>query len=468
MEMLIPPKQIGRDFVEAYYNIMNKSPENLYRFYTESATFTHDDIDPKKRRTINADGMMAIRDAMQQRLLKYKHTKTKVHTFDSVETLNDGVIVRVSGEISFNEQPMRPFCQSVILVPKSPIHYFVQNDMFRFCDFESDTEKDDGDDLAVKCQSMPTIEKDWGTQCEEDIEPSEERSHYKQTEPRDDCTRNSFDGDAHENEVKMNTSDSGLSSDAEKAIMDIQSLNLKNILQETRNITKESVMKRGSMTTEETEPPVEQDEISVSMNDNEISENHNQLFRDSCVLTIGNVVNPNIEFENAKGDENMAFENEVVDTSNESKHDENSSSSKSRFRKRKEKRKSRGDITKEQVYDSMKEPNEIESTAENNQPPTVQANEIVPSENAAEKAEEKPTEEKKQDTPKTIEKKSYADLAKSGKQEWVDASSVRRDSVPEKYRTRSSLSRRGSRHEQTTSPNGKIQFNFITLFNSIV
>ena len=53
---------------------------------------------------------------------------------DSHETLANGVVVQVSGELSNNGEPMRRFVQNFALVPQSPMEYKVHMDVFRFLD----------------------------------------------------------------------------------------------------------------------------------------------------------------------------------------------------------------------------------------------------------------------------------------------------------------------------------------------
>lgn len=446
--MPTPPKVVGREFARCYYTLMNKSPENLHNFFVESANFIHDDIDPSEQRTLNADSKMAIRDIMHERMAKYKHTSTKIDNVDTLETLNNGLLVRITGEISFNEQPMRPFSQSIILIPHTPFQYFVQNDIFRFCDLDMNAAKSRSD--SVCSQTLP-VEENWGTQCEQYVAPPDEEIASQPTEPRE-----------HENEVKLDTSDSGLSSDAEKAIMDIQSINLKNILLESRTITKESVMKRGPT------PPIPVEE-EIKPAADEIPQNHSALFRDSCILTIGNVINPNIEFDEANPAGNVTLENDKtqnsIDTS-ASKSDENSSG-KTKYRKRKDKRKPKHEMSKEKPAD---EPNEQHEPTEL---PNENNSEHLPTENAPDKAADKLTsdtvKESEEDTSNaTREVKTYADLAKAGKDEWIDELAARRNSNPsiERRKTRISMSgRRNSKAERTPPTNGKLQFSFLEFFN---
>lgn len=446
--MPTPPKVVGREFARRYYTLMNKSPENLHNFFVESANFIHDDIDPLEQRTVYADSKMAIRDIMHERMAKYKHTSTKIDNVDTLETLNNGLLVRITGEISFNEQPMRPFSQSIILIPHTPFQYFVQNDIFRFCDIDMNAAKRRSD--SVCGQTLPA-EENWGTQCEQYVAPDDEIASQP-TEPREH---------ENENEVKLDTSDSGLSSDAEKAIMDIQSINLKNILLESRTITKESVMKRGP-----TPPILVEEEIQPAAD--EISQNHSALFRDSCILTIGNVINPNIEFDEANAAENVSLENDktqdCIDTS-ASKSDENSSG-KTKYRKRKDKRKPKHEMSKEKPADEpskQSEPTEL---------PNESNSEHLLTENAPDKVGDKLTvdtvKESEEDTTKASgEVKTYADLAKAGKDEWIDELAARRNSNPstERRKSRTSMSgRRNSRAERTPPTNGKLQFGFSAIF----
>lgn len=496
----MPPKVVGREFVRQFYTLMNKAPEYLYRFYGEDAKFIYDDLNPVERRTVQAVGKWEIRDIMSERIPNFKHTSTKVHTFDTIDTLDQGLLVQVYGEISFNEQPMRTFSQSVILIPTSPFRYYVQNDIFRFCDYESDGSENQG---SVTGPATPPMQPDWGTQCEEeDIEPYDGQT-AQQAEPRAYSVHHvGVDDDGPENEVKLDTSDSGLSSDAEKVIMDIQSHNLKSILQEQRAITKETVKNRGAT------PPIhtENEAAAAETDAKPVDEaNRTQLFRDSCILTVGNVINPNVEFsDDTKRDEIASLENEraqeSVDTFNASKSDDNNSSSgKLKYRKRKDKKsKARQEMmSKEKSLVESVDANQlpVESkpvTEETIAVPVAAAaadvvvkKEIATPEHTVEKStpiEHKPSEptptsqtavppsppQPEQETPKSIpEMKTYADLAKAGTAEWIDELAQRRGST-DRNRTRPTLVRRSSRTEKTTPSQGKPIFRVLEFLFQLI
>ena len=66
--------------------------------------------------------------------LNFRDCHTKIRQVDSLETANKSVVIQVIGELSNNGQPMRRFFQSFILASKSPTHYYVRNDIFRYQD----------------------------------------------------------------------------------------------------------------------------------------------------------------------------------------------------------------------------------------------------------------------------------------------------------------------------------------------
>lgn len=421
--MPTPPDRVGREFVRQYYTIMNMSPQHLYCFYTDNATFIHDDANANERRTISVEGKMAIRDMMADRLPGFQHTSTKIDQVDTMKTLDNGLLVQILGEISFNEQPMRSFSQTIILTPQTPFKYFVCNDIFRFVDFEDAVD----DDLAIVTQ--PTVEKDWGTQCEEESE---------QTEPR--VARAAEQND---NEVKLDNSDSGLSSDAEKVIMDMQSMNLKNILQESRSITKESVRIRSPLAAEVEPTQVESDDANQSGN-------RSQLFRDSCILTVGNVVNPNIEFEEENSAEKASdMSPDSMDTVRGANEDGQTSKGKQRKRNR---RKHKADKSNDEPADG-KPTESVHDTSE-----STESHETSTPENATEMSGEQPAqpdENPEQEPPKAApEFKTYADLARGGNQPWVDELATRNEPVRpvERSKSRPSLVRRNSRNDKPSPP----------------
>lgn len=261
-DMPIQPTNIGRQFVSCYYNLMNKSPESLFKLYTEDAQFFHDAAVPEQQ-TISVTGKMAIHDVILERINSVRHTCTRVTTVDTSKTLEDGLIVQLIGEISFNDSEFRSFSQSFLLVQQTPFKYFVQNDIFRFNECEQDTD----------------------SQYPESMLPEDQNSGYN-------VENTSFDAYEQIDEEEMikqmaNNDELEGCPELEKSVFDLQSYHLKNVLLEPRSITKKNIMKR---------IPTPENGSTTDVTD-ESTKNHNQLFQDKCILTIGNVINPNIEFE---------------------------------------------------------------------------------------------------------------------------------------------------------------------------
>jgi len=64
----------------------------------------------------------------------------KILQVDSQDTVGDGVVIQVRGELSNNGKPLRRFMQTFVLAPQSPKRYFVRNDIFHY---EDDDPKED-------------------------------------------------------------------------------------------------------------------------------------------------------------------------------------------------------------------------------------------------------------------------------------------------------------------------------------
>merc|ERR1711963_162906 len=82
--------------------------------------------------------------------LNFRDCHAKIRQVDSHETLANGVVVQVSGELSNNGEPMRRFMQTFVLAPQSPKKFYVHNDIFRYQD-EVFHDDDDADDTDREC-----------------------------------------------------------------------------------------------------------------------------------------------------------------------------------------------------------------------------------------------------------------------------------------------------------------------------
>lgn len=89
--------------------------------------------------------------------LNFKDCHAKIVQVDSLETVDQGFVIQVTGELSNNGQPMRRFFQTFVLVPRSPNNYYVRNDIFRYQDevFADEEEVSEAEESEVTRSSAP-------------------------------------------------------------------------------------------------------------------------------------------------------------------------------------------------------------------------------------------------------------------------------------------------------------------------
>ncbi|EZA61417.1 hypothetical protein DMN91_004218 [Ooceraea biroi] len=131
MEASPSPQSVGREFVRQYYTLLNQAPAHLHRFYNQHSSFVHGGLDSNREST-PAIGQKQIHQKIQQ--LNFRDCHAKISQVDSQLTLENGVVVQVSGELSNAGQPMRRFTQTFVLAVQAPKTYYVHNDIFRYQD----------------------------------------------------------------------------------------------------------------------------------------------------------------------------------------------------------------------------------------------------------------------------------------------------------------------------------------------
>ncbi|XP_035736544.1 ras GTPase-activating protein-binding protein 2-like [Vespa mandarinia] len=131
MEASPSPQSVGREFVRQYYTLLNQAPAHLHRFYNQHSSFVHGGLDSNREST-PAIGQKQIHQKIQQ--LNFRDCHAKISQVDSQLTLENGVVVQVSGELSNAGQPMRRFTQTFVLAIQAPKKYYVHNDIFRYQD----------------------------------------------------------------------------------------------------------------------------------------------------------------------------------------------------------------------------------------------------------------------------------------------------------------------------------------------
>ncbi|XP_034184658.1 ras GTPase-activating protein-binding protein 2 isoform X1 [Osmia lignaria lignaria] len=153
MEASPSPQNVGREFVRQYYTLLNQAPAHLHRFYNQHSSFVHGGLDSNREST-PAIGQKQIHQKIQQ--LNFRDCHAKISQVDSQLTLENGVVVQVSGELSNAGQPMRRFTQTFVLAIQAPKTYYVHNDIFRYQDliFPDEEETDVGGVEGVVGESV--------------------------------------------------------------------------------------------------------------------------------------------------------------------------------------------------------------------------------------------------------------------------------------------------------------------------
>jgi len=151
MEAVPSPQCVGREFVRQYYTLLNKAPLHLHRFYNTDSSFVHGGL--KEQLPEEVYGQQQIHQKIME--LDFHDCKAKILLVDSHRTLDNGVVVQVSGELSNNGQPMRRFVQTFVLAPQSAKKYYVRNDIFRYQDDAFSDDEDGGEERSIESEIEP-------------------------------------------------------------------------------------------------------------------------------------------------------------------------------------------------------------------------------------------------------------------------------------------------------------------------
>ncbi|XP_062148385.1 nuclear transport factor 2 isoform X2 [Alnus glutinosa] len=118
--------QVGSYFVGQYYQVLQQNPDLVHQFYSEASTMTR--VDGESSDTASA--MLEIHTL----ILSLNFTAIEIKTINSLDSLNGGVLVMVSGLVKTRDfSGRRKFVQTFFLAPQEK-GYFVLNDIFQFID----------------------------------------------------------------------------------------------------------------------------------------------------------------------------------------------------------------------------------------------------------------------------------------------------------------------------------------------
>ncbi|XP_077227947.1 nuclear transport factor 2-like [Tasmannia lanceolata] len=180
-----PAHVVGNAFVHQYYHILHQSPELVFRFYQESSKLGRPE----------AQGLMSSITTMQainEKILSldYKEFRAEIKTVDAQESLDDGVIVLVTGYLTGKDNIKRNFTQSFFLAPQDK-GYFVLNDIFRYTE---EVEHQEGNLGLVNGVSTP-ISPDQDPVPVEDHQVAEQTASFSEEEVTAEEVYNPSDND---------------------------------------------------------------------------------------------------------------------------------------------------------------------------------------------------------------------------------------------------------------------------------
>lgn len=96
--------------------MLNRAPQYIYNFYSKDSTFIHGNVEVANE---NFTDPISGKDNIRQKIkdLNLHDCRAKIKQIDCLETLGNGFVIQVIGELSNNGRPMRRFLQTFVLAP---------------------------------------------------------------------------------------------------------------------------------------------------------------------------------------------------------------------------------------------------------------------------------------------------------------------------------------------------------------
>lgn len=123
-----PAELVGSAFVEQYYGLLHSNPEVVHKFYQDISVLSRPEPDGVMK---SVTTMKGINDKICS--MNYKNYKAEIQTADAQDSMENGVILLVTGYLTGMDKLRRRFTQTFFLAPQD-VGYFVLNDVFRFMD----------------------------------------------------------------------------------------------------------------------------------------------------------------------------------------------------------------------------------------------------------------------------------------------------------------------------------------------
>ncbi|XVE86091.1 hypothetical protein DITRI_Ditri18aG0008400 [Diplodiscus trichospermus] len=138
---MLSSKVKAKAFLDKYYHFLLQSSKFVNRFYRDSSKISWTDQDWV---ISHVTTMKALSDRFRSFVDAKKYD---ILTFDTQDSLDDGLVVSIVGCMTLKNDETKMFNQSFFLVPDQEESFFVFNDIFRFHDDKAFMKfHDDGDD----------------------------------------------------------------------------------------------------------------------------------------------------------------------------------------------------------------------------------------------------------------------------------------------------------------------------------
>ncbi|CAK8539772.1 unnamed protein product [Lathyrus sativus] len=160
-------QMVGNAFVEQYYSILHRDPDQVHRFYHDSSVLSR----PEEDGTMTSVTATAEIDKKIQSL-DYTSFRVEVLSADAQPSLNNGVMVVVTGCLTGTDNVKRKFAQSFFLAPQDK-GFYVLNDVFRYVD----------EYKSVDIESVPANDVDESAPPSEALTPEPEAVHVPEEIP---------------------------------------------------------------------------------------------------------------------------------------------------------------------------------------------------------------------------------------------------------------------------------------------
>lgn len=122
-------QEVANAFVKQYYLILHLAPEDAHKFYKDTSVMGRPGPD---RTMTEVTTMKGINDEIMS--IDYKECTSKIDAVHAQSSLDESVIVGVTGHLTGKDNVTKNFTQTFLLAPQASGGYYVMNDFLFYVD----------------------------------------------------------------------------------------------------------------------------------------------------------------------------------------------------------------------------------------------------------------------------------------------------------------------------------------------